>query len=93
MLLKLTACYQSYGENCQIPCSQHCRNKNCSIFNGTCLYGCTEGFYGEKCNKGKNINHMRERESLSVCARSCVCVRVCVCKCVVLKFREYIFLV
>lgn len=51
------ACYQSYGENCQFPCSQHCRNKNCSIFNGTCLNGCTEAFYGEKCDKDIPYKH------------------------------------
>lgn len=44
-------CVQSYGENCQHPCSQHCYNKECDRFNGTCLTGCTHGFHGQKCNK------------------------------------------
>lgn len=49
----MTACFQSYGENCQHPCSQHCYNKNCDRFNGSCLTGCMDGFYGKRCDKGK----------------------------------------
>lgn len=47
----VTACFQSYGENCQHQCSQHCYNKNCDRFNGSCQTGCTDGFYGERCDK------------------------------------------
>lgn len=46
-----TACFQSYGENCRYSCSKHCYNKNCDRFNGSCLVGCTDGFYGERCEK------------------------------------------
>lgn len=44
--------FESYGEDCKIPCSQTCYNKNCDRFNGTCLSACTNQFYGEKCDKG-----------------------------------------
>uniref|UniRef100_A0A8W8NR49 Uncharacterized protein n=1 Tax=Magallana gigas TaxID=29159 RepID=A0A8W8NR49_MAGGI len=43
--------FESYGEDCKIPCSQTCYNKNCDRFNGTCLSACTNQFYGEKCDK------------------------------------------
>lgn len=57
------ACVQSYGENCQYPCSQHCYNKECDRFNGTCLTGCTHGFHGQKCNK--DIQMMKQECSCS----------------------------
>ncbi|XP_052694681.1 receptor-type tyrosine-protein phosphatase epsilon-like [Crassostrea angulata] len=38
-----TECFQSYGENCHYPCSQHCYDKNCDRFNGSCLTGCIDG--------------------------------------------------
>lgn len=44
-------CFESYGEDCKIPCSQKCYNNNCDRFNGTCLSACTNQFYGEKCDK------------------------------------------
>lgn len=47
-------CFKSYGENCHYPCSQHCYNRNCDRYNGSCLTGCTDGFYGERCDKGKH---------------------------------------
>lgn len=53
--LYVIACVQSYGENCQHPCSQHCYNKECDRFNGTCLTGCTHGFHRQKCNKGTYV--------------------------------------
>lgn len=30
-------CFQSYGENCQYPCSEHCIDHKCDRFNGKCL--------------------------------------------------------
>lgn len=53
--LYVIACVQSYGENCQHPCSQHCYNKECDRFNGTCLTGCTHEFHEQKCNKGTHV--------------------------------------
>ncbi|XP_078327612.1 uncharacterized protein LOC111113457 [Crassostrea virginica] len=32
-------------------CSPYCFDRNCDRFNGTCLTGCTDNFYGEKCDK------------------------------------------
>lgn len=49
----ISECVKSYGENCQNPCSQHCLNQTCDRFNGKCLFWCEEGFYGEKCDKGR----------------------------------------
>lgn len=40
--------------HCHYPCSQHCYIKNCDRFNGSCLTGCTDGFYDEWCEKGKH---------------------------------------
>lgn len=58
----IQACVQSYGENCQYPCSQHCYNQTCDRFNGRCLYCCTEGFNGDLCNESKpfyvNVVHL-----------------------------------
>lgn len=52
---EIIECYQSYGENCPYDsCSQHCYNRNCDRYNGSCLTGCTGGFYGERCEKGKH---------------------------------------
>lgn len=53
-------CFQSYGENCHYPCSQHCYVKNCDRFNGICLTGYTDGFNGKLCDKGKlELNFQR----------------------------------
>lgn len=48
----LIACLNSYGENCRYPCSLHCTKKTCDRFNGSCLIGCADGFYGEYCDRG-----------------------------------------
>lgn len=53
-------CFQSYGENCHYPCSQHCYNRNCDRYNGSCLTGCTGGFYGEQCEQGKYYLNYRK---------------------------------
>lgn len=42
-------CMLTYGENCQFPCSVHCINKTCNKKNGTCLYGCEDGY---QCDEG-----------------------------------------
>lgn len=52
-------CFQSYGENCHNPCSQHCYNRNFDRYNGSCLTGCTGGFYGKRCELGKYLNNRR----------------------------------
>lgn len=49
------ACVQSYGENCGNSCSPHCYNQTCDRFNGQCLIGCKDGYYGEKCNEGNDL--------------------------------------
>lgn len=39
----LSECTQSYGENCQYPCSGKCINRTCNRFNGNCLCDCKHG--------------------------------------------------
>lgn len=36
-LLCVRECIQSYGENCQYPCSGQCINQTCDRFNGNCF--------------------------------------------------------
>lgn len=48
----LKACLNSYGENCRYLCGLHCTNQTCDRFNGSCLIGCADGFYGKACDKG-----------------------------------------
>ena len=45
-------CIQSYGEDCQHPCSKHCVNQTCNRFNGNCHFGCKNGYHGQKCEQG-----------------------------------------
>lgn len=52
-------CVQSYGENCRNPCSPHCYNQTCEKFKGQCLFGCNDGFYGEKCERGNVYTFIR----------------------------------
>uniref|UniRef100_A0A8B8BR14 Protein draper-like n=1 Tax=Crassostrea virginica TaxID=6565 RepID=A0A8B8BR14_CRAVI len=48
-------CMWSYGEDCRYPCSKHCVNQTCDIFNGSCLSGCDRGYYGPKCDQGLKL--------------------------------------
>ncbi|XP_056013740.1 uncharacterized protein LOC125677597 [Ostrea edulis] len=54
---------QRYGEKCSL-CDKRCLNKQCDVFNGSCIYGCENslmeapdcsncksGFYGRNCKK------------------------------------------
>lgn len=45
------ACLNSYGENCRYSCSLHCTNQTSDRFNGSCLIGCADGFYGKSCKR------------------------------------------
>ncbi|XP_078330771.1 uncharacterized protein LOC144624722 [Crassostrea virginica] len=45
------SCVNSYGKDCRYPCSTHCFNGTCDIFNGSCVSGCVDGFIGDKCNQ------------------------------------------
>lgn len=51
-IILFIGCVQSYGKNCRNACSMHCVNETCNIFNGSCVYGCEEGFSGDRCDKG-----------------------------------------
>lgn len=37
---QLSECVLSFSYNCQYQCSEHCINKSCDRFNGSCLHGC-----------------------------------------------------
>lgn len=54
-LLYVIECTQSYGENCQHPCSPHCFNQTCDRFSGRCLLCCTDTFHGERCDASKTL--------------------------------------
>ena len=45
-------CVDSYREDCRYPCSTHCVNNTCNRYHGRCVFGCDDGFIGEKCNRG-----------------------------------------
>ncbi|XP_061170695.1 uncharacterized protein LOC133180136 [Saccostrea echinata] len=38
----------TYGETCELNCSEHCQENRCDIINGTCL-GCMAGWTGKFC--------------------------------------------
>lgn len=54
----IVGCVDSYGEDCRYPCSKHCINGACDRFNGSCVFGCVNGFIGDKCNKGTCICYL-----------------------------------
>ncbi|XP_052763990.1 multiple epidermal growth factor-like domains protein 10 isoform X1 [Mya arenaria] len=37
------------GYNCTDTCTGHCLNKTCQQYNGSCVHGCDDRFYGRKC--------------------------------------------
>lgn len=39
----IIACNGSFGVDCRYRCNINCINQMCDRFNGSCLYGCTEG--------------------------------------------------
>ncbi|CAL1536131.1 unnamed protein product [Lymnaea stagnalis] len=45
----------TYGENCELTCNKNCNStllttRTCNNTVGYCLYGCREGFDGDRCN-------------------------------------------
>lgn len=45
-----------YGPRCSLNCGACINNKQCNHINGSCLEGCSPGFYGQKCDKGALIS-------------------------------------
>lgn len=41
-----------YGDSCELRCPTNCRDNTCHIQKGTC-FGCSPGWKGTTCNKGK----------------------------------------
>lgn len=39
-IFHISECVFSFSYNCQYQCSEHCINKSCDRFNGSCLHGC-----------------------------------------------------
>ncbi|XP_059166776.1 receptor-type tyrosine-protein phosphatase alpha-like [Physella acuta] len=38
-----------YGDTCELRCSDQCGGDRMCDVNGTCLYGCSDGYHGDKC--------------------------------------------
>ena len=45
----------SYGIDCLENCGNCSTGGNCHHVNGTCLHGCNEGVYGDKCKTGEFV--------------------------------------
>ncbi|XP_059168808.1 uncharacterized protein LOC131950620 [Physella acuta] len=46
-----------YGDTCELRCSDHCAGDRMCDVNGTCLYGCTDGYHDDKCLFGE-VKHL-----------------------------------
>ena len=46
----------TYGPNCVKKCSPYCAgaNNSCDRFDGSCVYGCIDGYFGDFCEYGKD---------------------------------------
>lgn len=47
--------YGRYGTNCEYECSETC-STTCNITDGSCLHGCSSGFWGMMCNNSCATN-------------------------------------
>ena len=56
---------KTYGVKCSKGCSQHCggKDKACNNINGSCVYGCVDGFEGELCDSSKALINMLKYKS------------------------------
>ena len=54
-----------YGVNCTGSCG-HCQNSTCHHVNGTCLTGCSPGYQGPFCSKGKTFE-----QNVIICREMC----------------------
>ncbi|XP_033739219.1 uncharacterized protein LOC117326570 [Pecten maximus] len=43
-----------HGKNCSLPCGDHCVGAQCLPNNGSCMFGCIQGFRGDRCIKECN---------------------------------------
>ncbi|XP_059168805.1 delta-like protein 4 [Physella acuta] len=41
-----------YGDTCELKCSDNCAGDRMCDVNGTCLYGCSDGYHGDRCLDG-----------------------------------------
>ena len=49
-------CYKGWwGSECSDPCPATCVDRHCYPGNGSCVWGCTIGKDGDKCDKRKFI--------------------------------------
>ena len=56
-----------YGQNCSKTCGFCFENEQCHFINGTCLNGCSNGYWGDGCEKSKYSSHIKIRfELLSI---------------------------
>lgn len=47
--------YGKYGDSCKLTCPENCIGL-CDLDTGKCLLGCTVGWRGEKCDRGKRFS-------------------------------------
>lgn len=53
--LVIECAFGQYGKNCSDTCG-HCSNvSQCSNVDGDCQSGCTSGYHGRYCKKGKAV--------------------------------------
>ncbi|KAK3782899.1 hypothetical protein RRG08_004697 [Elysia crispata] len=67
-----TCADQTYGANCSEKCSTNCRgpNNDCEDVKGFCIFGCDDGYQGEKCEKACNPQTFGENCS-ETCSKTC----------------------
>ena len=52
MIQPYTACPTgSYGINCLNDCTKNCNESSCDHINGSCQFGCQDGYSGDMCTK------------------------------------------
>ncbi|XP_053387093.1 multiple epidermal growth factor-like domains protein 10 isoform X1 [Mercenaria mercenaria] len=77
----LTCKKGSYGRNessgfhhCNIRCSRNCMNTTCNADNGTCEYGCKQGYWGGQCELEcpKNCLHSDCHSDNGTCRQGCL---------------------
>ena len=55
--LNIVCVNYAYGKNCSEKCSPYCTGayNQCDRINGSCTFGCLDGYQGELCDKGRDF--------------------------------------
>ncbi|XP_076106748.1 uncharacterized protein LOC143075016 [Mytilus galloprovincialis] len=62
--------YGNYGDNCQLTCSKNCMGP-CDVITGNCLFGCSVGWLGEKCDRACDAGNFGS-QCLRDCSANCL---------------------